>query len=355
MTIMGASDIDEAVAYTTRALEGVADRDWDAPAAGLEWSCHDTAVHIASCFLGYAAQLTGPTDDSYVPFDITAAPGTGPAGLIHVLKATGGLLSSAVRTTPGDVRAWHPYGMAGPDGFAAMGVVEALLHTYDVTGALGVPAPPAPAGLCARVLDSIFPHLPVVGDDPWHTLLWATGRADADGLPRQTAWRWYAELLRTERLLLCEVLPDAAADLHAGGSGNVVWAPGGPPEGTRVAGGIVARAHEDGGYRRGWGTYAIVRAADRRAVGAIGFHAAPDADGHAEVGYDLVEGARGHGYATEALRALADWALTRPEASALRATTEPGNTASEAVLARAGFTRVRADGAGTVHELRRTG
>ncbi|GAA2514934.1 GNAT family N-acetyltransferase [Streptomyces gobitricini] len=352
-TMVGAQDIDEAVAVTVRALRGVADRDWSRPAAGLEWSCHDTAVHMAGDFTGYAAQLTGRATDTYVPFDVVAEPGTTPDGLVRVVEAAGGLLSAVVRTTPDDVRAWHPCGTAGADGFAAMGVVEALVHTHDILRALDAPGWRAPGELCARVLDRLFPHVPPAGD-PWRTLLWATGRTDLDGVPRPTVWRWYNEPVRSARLLLCEVSPNVGADLRAGGSGGFTWADGGPPEGTRIAGGLAARAGEAGTYRPGWGPYAIVRAADRRAVGAIGFHAAPGADGRAEIGYDVVEGARGNGYATEALRALTDWAFTRPGPTVLRAVVDHGNAPSHRVVTRAGFTRAAEGEDGAVYELRRT-
>ncbi|MFF8288237.1 GNAT family N-acetyltransferase [Streptomyces sp. NPDC016309] len=359
MTAMGAHDVDEAVAVVVRALGGVTDRDWSGRAAGLEWSCHDTALHIADDFTGYATQLTGRATDSYAPFRLRAEPGTTPAGLIRVIGATGGLLSAAVRTTPAGVRAWHPSGMAGADGFAAMGVVEALLHTHDILGALdgtdsadGTGWRP-PGRLCARVLDRLFPHVPGSGD-PWRTLLWATGRAGPDRRTRPAAWRWYNEPVRSGRLVLCEVSPNIGADLHAGGDGGFTWADGGPPEGTRFAGGMVARAREAGTYRPGWGPYAIVRASDRRAIGAIGFHAAPDTDGRAELGYDLVEGARGHGYATEALRALTRWAFGRPEPAVLVATVDHDNAPSHGVVTRAGFTRAADTGGSVVYELRRS-
>lgn len=350
MTIMGAGDIDLAVRDTASALRGVADRDWTVPAAGLDWSCHDTAVHVADDFLGYATQLTGRSADGYVPFGVTAEPGTAPDGLIRVIEATGGLLSAAVLTAPSDVRAWHPYGDAGADGFAAMGVVEALVHTHDILTALGEPDWRPSGRLCARVLERLFPHVPR-GDDPWRTLLWSTGRGERDGLPRLGAWRWYAEPIRAERLTLCEVSPAVAADLHDGGSGGFAWVPEGPPEGTRFAAGLVARAGEAGSYRPGWGLYAIVRAADRRAVGAIGFHAAPDADGGAEIGYDLARTERGHGYATEALRTLAYWAFSRPGFRRLRATVDRGNAPSHGVLGRVGFTPVGGSDDGIRYEL----
>ena len=39
-------------------------------------------------------------------------------------------------------------------------------------------------------------------------------------------------------------------------------------------------------------------------IGAAGFQGPPDDTGAVRVGYGLAESARGHGYATEALRAL---------------------------------------------------
>ncbi|WP_107064553.1 GNAT family N-acetyltransferase [Streptomyces sp. NRRL S-118] len=336
MAIMGAHDIDEAVRVTTSALRAVTDQDWSVPAAGLEWSCYDTAVHLAGAFAGYAGQLTGRATDGYVPFEIVPEEGTTPDGLVRVIEAIGGLLSAAVFRAPSGVRAWHTYGAAGGDGFAAMGVVEALLHARDILRALGVDDWQPPGRLCARALERLFPQAPH-GADPWRTLLWATGRGDLDGLPRLGAWRWYAEPVRSEHLFLCEVSPVVAADLHGGGSGGFAWVEGGPEEGTRFAGGMVVKASEAGTYRPGWGPYAIVRASDRRAVGAMGFHAAPDPDGGAEIGYDLVKSARGHGYATEALRALTAWAFARPELKLLRATVDHDNAPSHAVLTRAGF------------------
>ncbi|GAA4889142.1 GNAT family N-acetyltransferase [Streptomyces coeruleoprunus] len=352
MTIMGAQDIQEAVAATTAALRTVAGRDWTAHAHGLEWTCYDTAVHIGSDFTAYAAQLTGRATDGYVPFEIQADPGTTPDGLIHVIEATGGLLAAVVAATPADVRAWHPYGAAGPDGFAAMGVVEVLLHTHDILRALGVTGWEPPAHLCDGVLDRLFPHSPRT-DDPWQTLLWATGRTELPGLPRLTTWRWHSDPVRGERLVLCEVAPRSATDLHTTGSGGFAWAGNGPGDGTRFAAGMVAKAFDSGTYRPGWGTYAIVRTSDRRAIGGIGFHAAPDADGRAEIGYDLVESARGDGYATEALRALADWAFTHPHVTVLTATVDLGNAPSHGVLTRAGFTATGTTDAHTTYELRR--
>ena len=68
---------------------------------------------------------------------------------------------------------------------------ETLLHTHDITQGLDVPWEP-PADLCAKVLGRLFPGAPP--GDPARVLLWATGRGELDGHPRQTSWRWYAAL-----------------------------------------------------------------------------------------------------------------------------------------------------------------
>lgn len=90
-----------------------------------------------------------------------------------------------------------------------------------------------------------------------------------------------------------------------------------------------------------WSPRSIVHAGV--VVGSIGFFGPPEtaADGvlEAEVGYGLVEDARGLGLATEALEALlvpVDRQHVR-----LRASIEPTNRASLRVAAKAGFTGLR--------------
>lgn len=146
--------------------------------------------------------------------------------------------------------------------------------------------------------------------------------------------------LDTERMTLTEIDPVQAAALGAGGPGGFEWITGGPVEGTRTGARFLAQAAAEGRYRQGWGMYVLVRDADGLALGAMGFHA-PPADGRVEIGYDLVPAARGHGYATEALRALSARVRADPEVTTIVARTEPANTASRAVLTRAGFVRTR--------------
>lgn len=60
-------------------------------------------------------------------------------------------------------------------------------------------------------------------------------------------------------------------------------------------------------------------------------------DGMVELGYGLWEGFCGKGYMTEAVRAIAGWALSQPDVTRVEAETEPQNLASQKVLAASGF------------------
>ncbi|MFE1801004.1 GNAT family N-acetyltransferase [Streptomyces sp. NPDC059517] len=358
MRAMGGDQVEEAVSGAVTALRGAVDRDWDVEAGRLEWSCRRTAEHIASDLIAYAGQLAGRPADRYVPFDITFEECENPEDVLQVVEATGALLAAAVRTTPREARAFHPYPFrsANREGFAAMGVAEVLLHTHDIAEGLGIAYEP-PAALCADVLTRIFPHVrPEPGPDHWRTLLWATGRGELPGRAPLTTWRWSNNLvIPAERLTLQGVTPAAAADLTAGGTGGFEWIEGGPFQGTRDAASMVVKAYEAGVHRPEWGMFVLVRRADGRAVGGMGFHGAPDDEGRAEVGYDLAVSARGNGYATEALRAMSALALAREDVSYLLATVDRTNSPSQAVISRAGFTRVGTvddDGEQYAYELR---
>ncbi|MGW7079338.1 GNAT family N-acetyltransferase [Streptomyces sp. NPDC054866] len=344
MLSMGGDQVEEAVAHAAKVLRTAVGLDWSVKAGGLDWSCLETAEHIAGDLVAYAGQLTGRATDTWVPFEVAFDEGSGPKDAISVIESTGGLLSAVVRTTPPGVRAYHPYpsGSADEVGFAAMGVAEVLLHTYDIAQALGVDAEP-PAALCEAVLAWLFPQVPParMPAEQWETLLWATGRGSLAGRPRLDKWRWHNALsIPADRVALREVSPAAAADLAAGGTGGLTWIEGGPFDGTRRAAEMVTKAYASGVHRPEWGMFALVRVEDEVAVGGMGFHGPPDEEGVAEVGYDLAVGARGYGYASEALAALSAVALTRPGVTALLAVIEPENTPSQAVVTRAGYTRI---------------
>ncbi|MFF3909418.1 GNAT family N-acetyltransferase [Streptomyces sp. NPDC001848] len=343
MRSMGGERVEEAVASAVAVLRTVTDRDWEARAGRLEWSCRRTAEHTAGALLKYAGGLAGRAE-TRLPLTFGLAEDAGNDAALDLLRTTGALLVAAIRTTPREVRAFHPFPFhsANREGFAAMGVTEVLLHTHDIAEGLGLAYEP-PAELCAYALTGIFPQVRP-SPDHWRTLLWATGRGDLPGRAPVTEWHWYNNLvIPAERLTLEGITPAAAADLHTGGTGGFEWLDGEPFEGTREAAGMLVKAYEAGVHRPEWGVFVLVRKEDGRAVGSMGFHGPPDEEGRAEVGYDLVAGARGHGYATEALRSLAAWALARDDVGTLCATVERANTPSQGVITRAGFTRVGED------------
>lgn len=109
-----------------------------------------------------------------------------------MLQSSSALLIAVVRTAPPQARAHHMFGPADTSASAAMGLVETLMHVHDLAQGLGLSWTP-PAGVCARALGRLLPDAPE-GGDPWAALLWATGRGDLPGRPRQTNWRWHNAL-----------------------------------------------------------------------------------------------------------------------------------------------------------------
>jgi hypothetical protein len=170
-----------------RALNPVLDRDWSVAAGDLAWSCRQTAGHIADDLFSYASQVVARPEDGYLPVEAALDPMATPEGLLRCIVMCGELLRLAVSAAPATARAWHPHGTSDPDGFAAMGITETLVHTYDITRGLGLGWAP-PAGPSAAVLARLFPQAP--RGDPSAVLLWCTGRTALADRPRLTQWRW---------------------------------------------------------------------------------------------------------------------------------------------------------------------
>jgi ribosomal-protein-alanine N-acetyltransferase len=75
----------------------------------------------------------------------------------------------------------------------------------------------------------------------------------------------------------------------------------------------------------------------RRVIGSIGFHGPPDDAGQVEIGYHVEPGFRRRGFATEAVRALLDWAVEERGITRFRASISPSNKPSRAIVSRLGF------------------
>lgn len=201
---MTAADVTLAVRLAVAALGRAPAGAWGNRAGSLEWDCWETVEHMADDLFAYATQLNPATPEgAYVPVAMTSTRPGGPESAIHVdrekgaaslllaLEACGALLAAMVTTASPSTRAWHPYGTSDPEGFAAMGVVETVVHTHDAAQGLGVQWEP-PSDLCARVLNRLFPDAPSDAP-PWATLLWVTGRTDLGDHPRLEEWRWHSD------------------------------------------------------------------------------------------------------------------------------------------------------------------
>jgi RimJ/RimL family protein N-acetyltransferase len=138
--------------------------------------------------------------------------------------------------------------------------------------------------------------------------------------------------LATPRLLLRPLTPGEARKLLAREPlESLRFAPGYPmPDTADGLGFLLNHQVEDFGF------YLVVRTDDELVVGEIGF-VGPPADGVVAIGYAIVPGERGQGYATEAIRGLSDWALRQPGVGEVRAQTLPDNEPSARALLRAGF------------------
>jgi len=190
--VLTPAQLDHAVSESTEALIAGVDQDWSVAAHGLTWNCRFTAEHLADCYFGYALLVTGRRVDSYLPMDLVLDERADAVGIIAGLRGTGTILSSVLTTAPADLVVWHPYGMADLSAVAGMGIVETLVHTWDITMALGLPFAPD-SELCGSTLARMFPEVHADGD-PWRALLWATGRIELADRPRRTAWKWTNDL-----------------------------------------------------------------------------------------------------------------------------------------------------------------
>jgi RimJ/RimL family protein N-acetyltransferase len=144
--------------------------------------------------------------------------------------------------------------------------------------------------------------------------------------------------IQSARLCLRQLeAEEARALLHGKSDPDRPWMAGYPMQGTLIAVEAFVRAIDNGSSPGAYGVYQLVRSSDRVVIGDIGFHGPPNQGGVVTVGYGLAPGARGQGFATEALRAVVDWALAQPEVAWVEADTTHANLPSQRVLERAGM------------------
>ncbi len=97
----------------------------------------------------------------------------------------------------------------------------------------------------------------------------------------------------------------------------------------------IAEKYRAGYTQHGFGMWLVERKADGAKLGMAGLVRRDGLD-HVDVGYAFLPAARGAGYATEAVRAVLDWAAARSIAPVVAIVNEE-NAASRAILTRVGM------------------
>ena len=87
---------------------------------------------------------------------------------------------------------------------------------------------------------------------------------------------------------------------------------------------------------REWYAAWFISLRDGERIGDLCFKGITD-DGGVEIGYGLLTGYCGKGYATEAVGAVVEWALKQDGVKYVEAETEESNIASQSVLMKCGF------------------
>ncbi|MBN1964624.1 MAG: GNAT family N-acetyltransferase [Anaerolineae bacterium] len=92
-------------------------------------------------------------------------------------------------------------------------------------------------------------------------------------------------------------------------------------------------------HAHAWYTYWLIVIVDKKhGAGLAGFKGVPDHAGEVEIGYGMAPEFQGHGYMTEAVRAMITWAFESPDCRVVIApNTLRTNIGSNRVLEKAGF------------------
>ena len=150
----------------------------------------------------------------------------------------------------------------------------------------------------------------------------------------------------TRRLLLVQLgVEEAVALVDGRGGSDRPWAPGYPDDGALVAAGFVMTAAQHGRDLGPFGTYEIIRRSDgardrRRRLP----RASPTTPARCASATGSPSPPAAQGYATEALKALLQWARGQDGLTCVLADTTRTNVASQKVMERAGMHRIGEDG-----------
>lgn len=85
----------------------------------------------------------------------------------------------------------------------------------------------------------------------------------------------------------------------------------------------------------------IILKSANKAIGSACFMRSPDENGFVEIGYGINSEYRNNGYATDAIRAMCNWALKQTVVQAVIAETEKNNYPSHRVLLKCGMIKYK--------------
>lgn len=154
------------------------------------------------------------------------------------------------------------------------------------------------------------------------------------------------ESLETARLVLVTLLAAEIEALiaedgdRAGESAGVVF-PAGWPNDRDARDGLSwhLRALQSDPDQRAWRIRVIVERESNRVIGSINLKGPPSDEGDVEIGWGLIEEARGRGYAFEAASAVMAWASRQPGVTSISTTVPDDNERSQRLAARLGLVR----------------
>jgi hypothetical protein len=182
-------DLRTAAALCRATLEPALDRDWNASAGDLAWTCRRTLDHVVDSLLLYAGALATRANGR-LTFLRDGDPHRSVAELLINVETAAAILAEVARAAPPEVRAFHPAGFGDPAGFLAMACEEVLVHTDDVARGLGLSFRPPDDALIRRVVRRIFPWSPPDAG-PWDAVRWGAGRAALPDQPRLGPDWWF--------------------------------------------------------------------------------------------------------------------------------------------------------------------
>ncbi|MFN8524621.1 MAG: hypothetical protein U0821_16110 [Chloroflexota bacterium] len=179
--------------FCTEQLRAHTERDWSTTATGLDWSCRTVLEHVNNAVDRYSLYLAGRIQER-LPYGLVPYTGCDIPSLLAMLRSRAYVLADVTSRAAATTRAYHGFGRPERTGYMAMGCIEMLIHTDDISKTFGVAMEP-PAEICRAVADRLFPWGPA-DTDGWSALRWCTGRIDLPGRARVAPnWAWFASPL----------------------------------------------------------------------------------------------------------------------------------------------------------------